>query len=1637
MAVVGQLQQLFGAPNPTKFLVQLPEDVYNLTGNFASVFTKGKFNIWKDSLSYPIYASLLSALVLVAHIVASRRSVQRLIRRIRTGEWDSAEDTSYFGPPPPREATYYAELQERARKHGGAIIFAFKVARLVGCIAFLALSIYTTVIDEESRLGTNGKKKKKKKKHQDDVFSQKEWQDLAICLTNLYAVLLSLVTVGNKRRWSKTAAHHLNLLLLLFIGVYGYRDIFPYATFDRSPLDTAEGLVLWAKIFVLAVTAIVIPLTIPRQYTPLDPNNPMPEPNAEQTASLLSLMTYSFLDPVVWLANRVPHLTSDQLPPLADYDYAQNLRAQTFPHLDAFVNPNKRHLFFRLMRVFRKEYIILSIAITIQVIAGFGSPLGVRYLLRYIETDGADATIKPWVWVAWLFVGPTISSIAYQWYIFIATRTLVRAECIITQLVFEHSLRIRVKAETAPNSDSDPRSEVSTLSSPGGSDTNESISEDETLLSHSQVTEMTEATVGRVPQDDNRPETPKSIKSQASSSKSKKKSEDEPSEGTSSASNLVGKINNLVTTDLGNIVDSRDFLYMVLYTPLQIALAILFLYNILGWSAFVGLAVMLVLFPLPGYVAKRIQDVQIARLKKTDARVEVVSETMNVLRMVKMFGWEKKMNDRIAEKREEELRYVWKRQILDFHYPNWNNDSQLFDIRQLIMLILGLTVIMRRELSASIVFSSMTVFDMLRSQLHIVFFVVNQSVTGKVSLDRVDDFLKNYTAKDDPLVPLGTTSAESGKIGFHEASFTWSNDADGTLTPSKRKFVLRIEDDLQFAPNKINLVIGPTGSGKTSLLMALLGEMHYIPLTPVSCYNLPRANGIAYAAQESWVQNETIRENILFGSPYDEERYNKVIDQCGLKRDLTLFEAGDQTEVGEKGLTLSGGQKARITLARAVYSPAQILLLDDVFAALDVHTAKWIVDKCFTGDLIKGRTVILVTHNIALTKPIAEYVVSMGSDGRVLSHGPVSEALKLDKKLEKELRVDAELTKKADDEVEAHEDVNKPADGKLIVAEEVEEGHVSWSALKMFFEGLGGKHPVLFFSAFLVGLGLCDIALAVHTWFLGYWASQYQNHPASEVPVFLYLAIYGICLLVALFVWILANVTYIWGTIRASRAIHKNLVESVLGTTLRWLDTTPISRVITRCTQDIRAVDGPISSYLMYLSEMSLSMLTNFGAVVLLTPIFLIPGVFIAVVGGACGQVYIAAQLSVKREMSNAKAPVLGHFGASIAGLTSLRAYGAQEAFINESMNRINRYTRASRTFYNLNRWICIRVDAIGGLFSAGLAAYLLYLRGRSAANIGFSLNMAVGFSSQILWWIRILNDFEVAGNSLERIEKYIEIEQEPKATKDGEPPAYWPSSGNLHVEGLSARYSVDGPRVLHGIGFDVKAGERIGIVGRTGSGKSSLTLALLRCIFTEGLVLYDNIDTSKINLDALRTCITIIPQVPELLSGSLRQNLDPFDQYDDAALNDALRSAGLFSLQQDVEEGRITLDSQISSGGANLSVGQRQILALARAIIRGSKLLILDEGESTSAIDHDTDAIIQSSLRNELGSDVTVITVAHRLQTIMDADKIMVLDAGRIVEFNKPSELLKDPKGKLRALVDESGDKEHLFEMAGAVAPK
>ncbi|KAJ7284876.1 P-loop containing nucleoside triphosphate hydrolase protein [Mycena rebaudengoi] len=1358
-----------------------------------------------------------------------------------------------------------ADEDEAAPGIGKGTILIYRIARLVACVALVALSIIS--LSGEHKTG-----------QQEDGT---RLQRVPYALTRkyqLYASLLALLSTSPTRP-RQHLVRHANAVLFFAFAVYAYRDILPLATFTRVPADLTEGPILWAKISLLFAAAVVVPLFTPRQYIPVDPLNPTEKPNPEQTASIISFMLFFFLDDIISKGYRNAQLKEEDLYPLCDTDASEHLRARSFPHLDTFSGSKKRHIFFGLMRVFRVEYCVLSLLMVLRVLSN---------LRAQSQCSSCSASLE------------------FQLYIFINTRTLVRTEAIITQLVFAHRQKPRRLPSRAPSHDADTVDEA----------------------------ESNADEFGR-----------------------------RDSNAAGELGSLTGKINNLFTTDLGNIVDGRDFLYLALYMPLQIAACIWFLHSLLGWAVWVGLGSIIALAPLPGLIAKYVQSVQRERLKRTDERVQSVSEAMNVLRMVKLFGWETKMKDRIAVKRDDELLWLRKRRLLDLLSQTVN----------FIIPVVTMTLVMGESLNASKVFSSITVFDMLRDNIAEVSWYLAEAVAAKTEL--LDAF-------EEKTAPALFPAVVDERIGFRNATFAWSkNETDGgALTRSRRDFLLKIEDEVIFERGRINLVVGPTGSGKTSLLHTLLGEMHWIPSTPESWYNLPRGDGVAYAAQESWVLNETIKDNIIFDTPFDEERYKTVLYQCALEPDLALFQAGDQTEVGEKGLTLSGGQKARLTLARAVYSTAGILLLDDVLAALDVHTAQWIVEKCFGGSLIKGRTVILVTHNVALARPIAHFVVTFGADGRVKSQGSIAELAKPWGALASQIRKDQQALDRVEQEVAAPATPESPVpktDGKLIVAEEIQEGHVS---------------------------------------------------AAADVPVLFYMSLFVGIVFVSTLTLMVVYTLLVFGQLRASKKIHKSLIESILSAPLRWLDVTPTSRIIARVTNDVRAVDDTLPIYLWPLATMFTSMLVKFVAVIIYTPIFFFPGLVVGAVGGWVGQVYMAGQLPVKRLMSNARAPVLAHFGAAIAGLVSIRAYGAQNKFDRESLSRIDRYTRAGRNFYNLNRLVGVR-----SIFSTALSTYLVYGVHTSAADTGFIISMSVTFTSTLLFAVRYLNDVEVQGNSLERIQSYVNIEHEKSATEAGTPPAYWPASGDLRVENLSARYSEDGPNVLHGVSFHVKSGERVGIVGRTGSGKSSLTLSLLRCIPTEGSVIYDGRETSELNLDALRSSITIIPQVPELLSGSLRANLDPFGQYDDAELNSALRAAGLFALQSDMDEGRITLDSAISAGGSNLSVGQRQIFALSRAIVRKSKVLLLDE--ATSAIDYKTDTIIQASLRQELPGDVSLITVAHRLQTIMDADKIMVLDAGRIVEFDSPQALLRIEGGKFRALVDESGDRDVLRGMAEKVA--
>ncbi|KZO92652.1 hypothetical protein CALVIDRAFT_601298 [Calocera viscosa TUFC12733] len=1581
---------------------------------------------WGDPRLLPAYASVASLLLLL--IRATSRAPTKPL----------PVSTTLADVPDQQSISQRITAVVQAR--GGWVVYAFNVARVMGTVALVGLTIASVVLSSQQGEEVSGSV-------QIPLGGGRRWDwkwectgraELGLLVCYTYAALLSLLALvlsGSSR--ALCSFHAASLLFIQFL-VFFWRNLLPLTTYGGAPADGTLPWLLWTRGCFVTLVGFALPALVPRVYVPYDPANPATTPAPEQTASILSFLFFIFMEPLVMTAWRLPSLPYDKLPPLGDTFWSNNLRKRAMDRLDPLrrreLGKKDRHLLFGLFDIFRWELIGMAFFLVLQVIVGFMGPIGINRLLTYIEHGGEGATIRPWVWIGFLFLAPTLNSLALNLYTYSSNRMSVQAENILTQLIFEHALRVRLTDDTTTPASSTPTPGASTPTASGeqtadaaGSsarEPSEAATESATLLDREGSS--TEAdSIAPV-------STNAGASASASGTELAKSNEEKDETPAANAIHLSAKINSLFGTDLATCIGAKDFLVVFVNSPFEVIVCALFLWTILSWAAVVGMLFIIVTLPIPGLIANKMQDAQAKLTQKRDARVQTVTESVGIIRMIKMFGWEPLVKTELSTRRAEELRYLRLKKILGIV----NNEvTGMLPMITMIITYAFFTLVLKRELDAARVFSSAPVFDTLRGDMLQAVSMLSSVIEGKVSLDRITAFLRSSSLLDKyerasesfvpELLPPG-----GDVVGFHNATFTWNRAGFDPLRSGQRNFRLHI-DALVFKNGEVNVIVGPTGCGKTSILMALLGEMHFESHSVDSWFNLPRGGGIAYAAQESWVQNDTIRENILFGSAFEEARYQKgefnLLYQCALEPDLAMFTAGDETEVGERGLTLSGGQKARITLARALYSPAHILLLDDVLSALDVHTARWIVEKCLQGDLLKGRTVILVTHAVALIAPVAANVVSLSAHGRVISQGPLNKSLTLDPTLRQELEESKEPMEI--DELLPTDDgklsANKKVDGTLVLEEERVDGRVKWATVQLFLDSYGG--PLFWIMLVLGYMGAMGSDILA-TWWLGHWAQAYVD-ATGTVNVPYYLGFYiGIVALQELG-WFTMQFFYALGSIRASRHVHDALCQSVLSSTLRWIDTTPVGRIIARFTQDISEFDGGLTNLVEVVVRETVSLTLRLVAILFVSPMWGVPSALILAVGFAVGQVYIHAQMCFRRLRSNWRSPLFNHLGAAVSGLISVRAYGADEAFKAELRQRADAYSRPSRAFYNLSKWFSTRTDLLRAVFSSGLAAYLVYVRRNVGASAtGFSLAMAMEFSYSILTWVRFANMVELAANSLERMRDYMIIDHEPVSIESGKPPAHWPASGAICVKNLSARYSKDGPLVLQDITFEVRSGERIGIVGRTGSGKSSLALSLLRLIPTEGKVRFDGQLTNEMNLDALRTNLAIIPQDPTLVSGTLRFNVDPYAQHDDATLYNALRATGLLSETGGSDGTNLSLDSTVATAGSNFSVGQRQLISLARAVLRNTRALILDE--ATASVDSDTDSLIQASIRTEL-RHATLITIAHRLLTIMDYDKIMVLDAGKLVEFDTPWTLLQNEKSYFRSLVDNSGDRDRLFAIA------
>lgn len=1429
-------------------------------------------------------------------------------------------------------------------------------------------------------------------------------------------------------------------------------------------------------------------------------------PPKDQFASLLSLASFSWMDSLIWQGYKKPLAMEDvwNLKP----DYHATAVLVNFRQIK-----KTSKLAWRLFRFFDRVLLIQGAWTVLSSIFTFFPTWLLKLILHYVEDPTSTPRNAAWLYVILLFACGVIQAIGDGQSLWIGRDLSVKLRAIIVGELYTKALRRKAGAFVGPSQDESDQ--------------------------------------------------PKS-KGKSDPSKQKKTGDEDDEESETQAN--LGKIINLMAIDSFKISEICAYLHFLWASvPSQLLIAVYFLYKILGYSSLAGIVMTALIAPINVYVASRFKKVQDNILSSTDARIHSTNEVLQNIRIIKYFAWEQRFEGIIDEKREVELKYLRKRFVL------WSVAATVFYGTPLLTTLFTFfifTVVEGKALIPSIAFPALSMFSLLRVPLDRLADMAVHVLESKVSIDRVEEFLsEEETGKYHQL--RHCENAPEPRISLDKATLTWGSSGkgkSGSATASALDAFRLINVDVNFRIGRLNIIAGPTGSGKTSILMALLGEMNLLE----GSVSLPggtsdRADlrvdmvtslteSVAYCAQEAWLVNDTIKENIVFASTFDENRYQAVIKACSLERDFQILDSGDQTMVGEKGISLSGGQKQRISLARAIYSSARHLLLDDCLSAVDSHTAKHIFRHALMGPLMVSRTCILVTHNVSLVLPQSEYAIFL-DNGRITAQGTPNElvasgvigeeaiqsgstsqgtsqlASRAPSNLE-EIRNEFSDARVANGTAKPQKKVkNTGGKASSLGAEEKLVGSVPMSTIFMYLRAMG---PWYFWVAAILSFFLHQIAsLAPNLW-VREWANSYQSRGIEPrvvmddntttngwgIPSFTmakspalfwetdqkhiqsatlsendgvslpyYLVVYTVLSLIYIVITLVRELIFFWGSLHASRKIHAWLLRTVAHAKFRFFDSTPLGRIMNRFSKDIEAIDQEVAGTAIGTLHCLAAIIMIVILISIITPGFLIAGIFITIMYAALGAFYLSASRDLKRLESIQRSPLYQQFGETLNGVVTIRAYGDGARFILDNHSLINIYNRPYIYLWGSNRWLSFRVDVTGALVSFFAAMFIMLNVGNiDAGAAGLSMTYAITFTENILWFVRLYAENQQNMNSVERVEEYMKVEQEADAIiPDSRPPGVWPSKGQVKFVDYSTRYRSDLDLVLKRVTFTVEPGERVGIVGRTGAGKSSLALALFRGLEAEtGSIIIDDIDIGLIGLKDLRQSITIVPQDPTLFTGTIRNNLDPFGLFTDEEIFTALRQVHLIgpatatqtesspttesgpasnasllmgedgegddhhhaepsvtdptvtpatssspptiSHFQDNKNVFLNLDSPISESGSNLSQGQRQLLCLARALLKSPKVLLMDE--ATASIDYATDAKIQDTLR-ELKGNNTILTIAHRLQTIIDYDKVLVLDHGEVMEYEDPWHLINKEDGIFRSMCENTGNLDSLIEGA------
>ncbi|XP_071484824.1 ATP-binding cassette sub-family C member 9-like [Diadema antillarum] len=861
-------------------------------------------------------------------------------------------------------------------------------------------------------------------------------------------------------------------------------------------------------------------------------------------------------------------------------------------------------------------------------------------------------------------------------------------------------------------------------------------------------------------------------------------------------------------------------------------------------------------------------------------------------------------------------------------------------------------------------------------------------------------------------------------IRIDDGNFTWDPDSNVPILS---------DINVDIPKGKLTIVVGQVGSGKSSLLSAMLNEMTTLSGSVTTSSD---AKSTAYAPQKAWLVNATLKENIIFGEEVNLSMYRKVIDACALQPDIDMLPGKDMTEIGEKGINLSGGQKQRVSVARSLYANRDIIILDDPLSALDMHVGSHLFKNGIQNILKKRRkTVILVTHQLQYL-PDADKVIVM-KDGKISCQGTPDEVAEADPSLmadsERMLKEATEseaeasgaesetlleerraLKKQLSRQISVNKDsvpgTSAEETGRLIEEEEKEKGSVSYMMYLYYFKSMGYSIACL-----MVGCVAMRSGLQVAT---NFWLSDWSESgllPANETKsTSYYLRGYAGFSMSTVAGSILSNIFSCLGALLAARAIHFALVQNIIGIPMRFFDTTPIGRILNRLSSDTQWIDQRLVHTCNMLLNTLVSVIASFIVNAIVNVYFVIFLVPIGIIFFIILVYFVATSRMLQRLESVTRSPVFAHFSETLGGLPIIRAYKDEKRFFRNILGKIDKNNTALVYLYTANRWLAIRLDYLGAVIVliASLSALLGAVYGSvDSSLVGLAITYSLEISIFMNMVVRGCADLELQMNAIERIRYYTEVKNEDY---DGlEPPPEWPDKGEIVLEKISVRYAPELDPVLHDVDVTIPAGQKLGICGRTGSGKSSLTLALFRIIDTfKGRILIDGVDIASVPLITLRQRLSIIPQDAILFTGSIRRNLDPSDVKSDDELWKALDIAQLRDVVTPLEGG---LDYVVTEGGENFSVGQRQLFCLARAFLRDSRILVMDE--ATASIDQETDRILQDVVA-DVFQDRTVITIAHRVGTIMDSDNILTLSDGHVVEFDSPNVLMKKEDSVFASLV-------------------